>query len=66
MAGKFRKVLESQGKVREFENKCLWQADFKKFIYSFQEGERCTFSGDSLSPSPPSLGATFKGKNLLP
>ena len=28
--------LESQGKVREFENKWLWQADFRKFIYSFQ------------------------------
>ena len=26
MAGKFRKDLESQGKVREFENKLLWQA----------------------------------------
>ena len=26
-SGKFRKKLESQGKVREFENKWLWQAD---------------------------------------
>ena len=34
---KFRKALESQGKVREFENKGLWQADFRKFIYSVQE-----------------------------
>ena len=25
--GKFRKDLESQGKVKEFENKWLWQAD---------------------------------------
>ena len=40
---KFRKDLESQGKVKEFENKWLWQADFRKFIYSFQEGKRCTF-----------------------
>ena len=26
---KFRKDLENQGKVREFENKWLWQADFR-------------------------------------
>ena len=38
-SGKFRKDLESQGKVREFENKWLWQADVRKFIYSFQEGK---------------------------
>ena len=63
--GKFRKDLESQGKVREFENKWLWQAVFRKFIYSVEEG-KCTFPRDSLSPSPPALGATLKGKNLLP
>ena len=40
-SGKFRKDLESQGKLREYENKWLWQADFRKFIYSFQEGKRC-------------------------
>ena len=34
---KFRKDLESQVKVREFENKWLWQAVFRKFIYSVQE-----------------------------
>ena len=39
--GKFKKDLESQGKVRELENKELWQAVFKKFV---QEGEGCTFS----------------------
>ena len=39
--GKFRKDLESQGKVREFQNKWLWQAVFKKFV---QEGKGCTFS----------------------
>ena len=38
-SGKFRKDLESQGKVREFESKWLWQADVRKFIYSFQEGK---------------------------
>ena len=42
--GKFRKDLESQGKVREFENKWLWQAVFRKFIYPVLEGKRCTFS----------------------
>ena len=36
--GKFRKDLESQEKVREFENKWLYQAVFRKFIYSVQEG----------------------------
>ena len=58
--------LERTWKVREFENKWLWQVDFRKFIYSFQEGKKGTFSGNSLSPSPSSMGATFKGKNLLP
>ena len=57
--GKFRKNLESQGKVREFENKWLWQAIFRKFIDSVQEGKGCTFSWDSLSPSPSALGATL-------
>ena len=33
MVRTFRKDLESQGKVREFENKWLWQADQK--IYAF-------------------------------
>ena len=40
---KFRKDLESQGKVREFENTWLWQAVSRKFI-SVQEGKGCTFS----------------------
>ena len=40
--GKFRKDLESQGKVREFENKWVWQAASSKFIYSVQEGKGCT------------------------
>ena len=61
--GKFRKDLESQGIVREFENKWLLQAVFRKFIYSVQEGKGCTFLLDSLSRSPSSLGATLKGKN---
>ena len=38
-SGKFRKNLESQGKVREFENKWLWQADLRKFIYFVQKGK---------------------------
>ena len=48
--GKFRKDLESQGNVREFENKWLWLAVFRKFIYSVQKGKGYTFSSDSLSP----------------
>ena len=32
LSGKFRKALESQGKVREFENKWMWQADLRKLI----------------------------------
>ena len=36
--GIFRKDLESQGKVREFENKWLWQAVFRKFIL-FKKGK---------------------------
>ena len=43
-SGKFRKDLENQGKVREFENKWLWQAVVRKFIYSAQEGKGCTLS----------------------
>ena len=43
-SGKFRKDLLSQGKVTEFENKRLWQADLRKFMYSVQDGKRCTFS----------------------
>ena len=42
--GKLRKDLESQGKVREFKNKWLWQAVFRKFVYSVQEGKGCTLS----------------------
>ena len=44
MVREIRKDLASQGKVREFENKWLWQADFRKFIYSVQERKTCTFS----------------------
>ena len=42
--GKFRKDLESQGKVREFESKRLWQADIRKFIFLFfSRGEKIYF-----------------------
>ena len=41
--GNLEKNLESQGKVREFENKWLWQADFRKFIYTVQEGKDVLF-----------------------
>ena len=63
--GKFRKDLESQGKVREFENKWLWQGVFRKFIYSVQQGKGCTFPEIVLNhfllfeKSP-------KGKNFAP
>ena len=47
--------LERTWKVRKknmkFENKWLWHF-FRKFIYSVQQGKGCTFSCDSLSPSP--------------
>ena len=43
-SGKFRKDLESRGKVREFEYKWLWQAVSGKFICSVQEGKGCTVS----------------------
>ena len=56
--------LEKTWKVREFENKWLWQADFRKFVYTVQEEKDVRFH--SLGPSPSSLGATLKGKNLLP
>ena len=36
--GKFRKVLESQRKVREFENKWLWQSSESIFIL-FKRGK---------------------------
>ena len=41
---KLRKDLESQGNVREFENKLLWQAVYGKYIYSGQDGKGCRFS----------------------
>ena len=38
-SGKFRKDLESQGKVREFENKWLWHADFRSLCILFKRGK---------------------------
>ena len=35
--------LEKTWKVREFENKWIWQADFRKFIYTVQEGKDILF-----------------------
>ena len=40
--GKFRKDLESQGKVREFEKKAM--AGSLQKIYSVQDGKGCIFS----------------------
>ena len=42
--GKISKDLESQGKVKEFEHKWLWQAVFRKLIYYIEVGKGCTFS----------------------
>ena len=36
--------IERTWKVKEFENKWLWQAVFRKCIYSVQEGKGCTLS----------------------
>ena len=41
--GNLKKDLESQRTVREFENKWLWQADLRKFIYTVQEGKDVLF-----------------------
>ena len=41
--GKFRKDLESQGKVREFEKKKAVAGSLQK-IYSVQDGKGCIFS----------------------
>ena len=60
--GKFRKDLENQGKVREFENKWLWH---QKIYLFYSRGEKM-YILISLSPSLSALGATLKGNNLLP
>ena len=36
--------LDRTWKFRDFENNWLWQAVFRKFIFSAQEGKWCTFS----------------------
>ena len=38
-SGKLRMDLDSQGKVREFENKWLWQADLKILFILFKRGK---------------------------
>ena len=60
--------LERTLKVREKSGNLKWlcQVDLENLFILFKGGKRCTFSCDSLSPSPYSLGATLKGKNLLP
>ena len=65
---KFRKDLESQGKVRGFDKNGFGRQSSEKLFCSRRE--RMYFLRESLSPSPSSLGggggATLKGKNLLP
>ena len=57
------KVREKSGnlKINGYGSQCS-----EKFIYSVQEGKGCTFSRDSLSPSPSVLRSTLQGKNWLP
>ena len=43
--------------------KWQWWSDFRNFIFSIGGKDVNTFSRDSRSPSPSSLGATLKGKN---
>ena len=57
---------ERTWKVREFENKWLWQAVFRKFIHSVQEGKGLYFLMRKSKPISLLIGATLKGKNLLP
>ena len=64
--GKFRKDLESQGKVREFDKKKNGHGRQSSENLFCSRGERMYFLKDSLGPSPPSLGAILKEKNLLP
>ena len=52
--------LERTWKVREFEYKWLWQAVYRKFIYSVQEGKGCTFSKIVYAHLPPLWGLLLK------
>ena len=54
------KVSEKSGNLKIM----AMAASLQEIIYSVQEGKGCTFSRDS--PYPFALGATPKGKNLLP
>ena len=42
--GNLERTWKVREKVREFENKWLRQAVFRKFIYSIQEGKGCKIS----------------------
>ena len=50
----------------QFENYWLWQAVLRKFMYSVQEGKGCTFSCDSISPFPSTLGGYSYRKEFAP
>ena len=64
-SGTFRKDLESQGKVREFENKWLWQADQK--IYAFcSRGEKMYFLLRLSEPISHLIGGYSLRKELAP
>ena len=40
--GNLERTWKVTQKVRECENKWLWQSFFRKFIYSVQEGKGCS------------------------
>ena len=54
--GKFRKDLESQGKVREFEKNGFGRQSSENLFILFKRGKDVHSKTDSLSPSPSALG----------
>ena len=58
--------LERTGKVREKSGNLKINGYGSLQKINLTEGKGCTFSSDSLNPSPSLLGATLTGKNLLP
>ena len=59
--GKFRKDLESQGKVREFENKWLWQAAFRNFFFILFKRGKDVLSHEMVAAHlPPHWGLLLK------
>ena len=42
--GNLERIWKAREKSGNLKNKWIWQAVFRKFIYSVQEGKGCTFS----------------------